>query len=72
MQVRVPRVVPQLKAVRSAAEDVEDQARRVALRREAAAASVAAEDYVRRLEIGAADVVSLIPLLILDSFWSLC
>lgn len=58
VQVRVPRVLPQQKVVRLAAEDGTGREKRAALQREAAASSVAAEDYVRRLEIGAADVVS--------------
>lgn len=53
-------MVPQQKVVRLAAKDGAKSDKKATLQREAAAAAVAAEDCIRRLEIGAADVVSLI------------
>ncbi|KAG6470721.1 hypothetical protein ZIOFF_071798 [Zingiber officinale] len=56
VQVWVPRVVPALTAPSVVADDVGagDEVKRAVLQRQALAASLAAEDYVRRLEAGGA------------------
>lgn len=60
VQVWVPRVVPALTAPSVVADDVGagDEVKRAVLQRQALAASLAAEDYVRRLEAGGAAVSS--------------